>query len=569
MKSIARLIIAIPTLVMATGSAAVGQQFPSTAHGSFDGSVVQIPEATISLPSVDGSSASKAASNLTVPSTTGTRSVGSYQTVMDMDPMSVVQVPGNAPRPSQPPFGSSNRSIAPIAPATNSSSMITMDRGNEITIPSSESFNSNQNVVIEQGQGQYIDQGQGQYVQGAQTYAPTDGEIFIDQGNFENAEFQTYDGGTTQVGDEYFIDESQLVAETTVVHPRRVRRPIRQAARTPGARNGGRAFTTAGASGLLMSRTYGDNRNISTNGSQTLSTRDTTFDGLGGFDGFIGRRRVSGLGWEARYFGLFPEDTSTQIGGSPTHLLPGLDQLTVQPQSGIPTISQFNTTAGDIFNQGDPHVLTRQTEIHNFEFNLLKSGRSRLRASQTEYLIGFRYFNFGETLLAESIGTNRNDPFGSPESVGYFSTTENEMYGIQIGTRSDYQIGSRLTLHVGVKAGAFNNTVRTRQRVDFRMPDGSTSNPFINGGSLDGQRFDIGTENDVRSVMAELDVATSFQVSSAARVRIGYRAFAVSDVAFASEQIGDNFNDASDLLNPTTDGSLVLQGGYVGMEFAY
>ena len=567
MKSIARLIIAIPTLVMATGSAAVGQQFPSTAHGSFDGSVVQIPEATISLPSVDGSKASKAASNLNVPSTAGTRSVGSYQTVMDMDPMSVVQVPGNAPQPS---LGSSNRSIAPSTPATNSSPIITMDRGNEITIPSSESFNSNQNVVIEQGQGQYIDQGQGQYVQGAQTYTTTDGEIFIDQGNFEGAEFETYNGNVTQVGDEYFIDESQLVGETTsVVRSRPAQRPIRQSRRTPGARNGGRVFTTAGVSALIMNRTYGENRNISTNGTQALSTGNTTFDTLGGVDVFVGRRRLNGLGWESRYFGLFPEDTSTQIGGNPTNLLPGLDQLTQFRQFRMPGIINFDTTAGDIFDQGDPHVLTRQTEIHNFELNLLKNGRTRRRASQTEYFVGFRYFQFGETLLAESIGTNQGDPFGSPESVGYFSTTENELYGIQIGTRSDYQIGSRLTLHVGLKGGAFNNTIRTRQRVDFRMPDGSISNPFIDGGDLDGQRFDIGTENDVRSVMGELDVATSFQVSNAARVRVGYRAIAISDIAFASEQIGDNFNDASDLLNPTTDGSLVLQGGYIGMEFAF
>jgi hypothetical protein len=52
-------------------------------------------------------------------------------------------------------------------------------------------------------------------------------------------------------------------------------------------------------------------------------------------------------------------------------------------------------------------------------------------------------------------------------------------------------------------------------------------------------------------------------------LRVGYRALGITDIAFASNQIGDDFTDATALNSPVTDGDLVLQGAYFGLEFAY
>lgn len=330
-------------------------------------------------------------------------------------------------------------------------------------------------------------------------------------------------------------------------------------------------YSTVGASALLLNRNTGTNRDFSTNGAgDLLSSNNAESDVLAGIDVFLARRNSAGRGWEARYFGLYPEDESIQIGNNATNLIPGLNQLGAAITGTGPTATVSGDSVGDLFDRADTHVLTRQTELNNLEFNLLKCSAPRFRAASTEFLFGFRYFQFGETLLNEALNVPNGDPiFVGPNSIGYSSAVENNLVGLQIGARSDYRLRNRLMMHVGIKAGAFNNRVNTRQRVDYRMPDGSIANPTVAGGTLSGRLFDIGTEEDVKSLLGELDFAVSYQLSSSSRIRVGYRALGVTDIAFASNQIQDDFTDASGLSRPTTDGDLVLQGGYAGIEFAY
>ncbi len=324
-------------------------------------------------------------------------------------------------------------------------------------------------------------------------------------------------------------------------------------------------------SGLLFERNHGTNRDFSTNaGGELLSSDNAVSDVLGGIDATFARRNASGRGFEFRYFGLFPSDESIQIGNNATSLLPGLNQLGTSVSGTGPTAFLTGPSANSFYNSADTHVLTRQTELNNIEFNILKNSCPRFCAASTELLFGFRYFQFGETLLYEAVNIPQGDPlFASPSSIGYFSSVENQLLGLQIGGRSDYQLRSRLAMHVGVKAGAFNNNVQTRQRIDYRLRDGSVVNPAIAGGALGGQRFDIGAEDNVKSLMGEVDIAVSYQLSNRSRVRIGYRALGVTDVAFSSNQIQDDFTDATALQTPNTDGDLVLQGTYVGFELAY
>ena len=69
--------------------------------------------------------------------------------------------------------------------------------------------------------------------------------------------------------------------------------------------------------------------------------------------------------------------------------------------------------------------------------------------------------------------------------------------------------------------------------------------------------------------MGEIDASISYQITNSSRLRVGYRALGITDIAFASNQIGDDFTDATALNSPVTDGDLVLQGAYFGLEFAY
>lgn len=363
------------------------------------------------------------------------------------------------------------------------------------------------------------------------------------------------------MGGDFVLDTSQSqVVET----------PIIESCETPVATMPSKsAHTSIGVSGLLFDRGLGRNVDFASNTPGTLLSSDSTGDDiLAGIDAQIARRRASGLGWEARYFGLYPSDDSTQIGINANTLLPGLSQLGANISGSDPAATVVGPTTADVFNAADTHVLTRQTELNNIEVNLLRNRGARFGATTSDILFGFRYFQFGETLLYEAV----NIPEGginNPTRAAYFSSVENQLSGLQLGTRSGYRFGNRMMIHLGLKGGVYNNSVSTRQRVEYTdRATGNTSNPRVAGGQLSGRNFDIGTGNDVKSLLGEADLGISYQISYRSRLRLGYRVIGVTDVAFASNQIQDDFTDNA-LLNPVTDGDLVMQGGYFGLEWAF
>ncbi len=365
-----------------------------------------------------------------------------------------------------------------------------------------------------------------------------------------------------------FADESQIVGEYIEPNRRKLPRPVFDRP-LPEKLNYG-VYSTISVSALLFNRNNGPSRNFSTNGGgELLSSDDAVSDVLGGIDVGYARRHINGLGIEARYFGLYPSDVSAQIGNA-SSLFPGLSQIAANTTGTGPATIPIAPSALGLFNATDTHVLTRQTDMNNFEINILQNSRPRFHANSTELLLGFRYFQFGETLLYEAVDIPQLSPIvASPESIGYFSSVENQLLGIQIGGRSDYQLRHHIGLHLGLKAGIFSNDVSTRQRIDYRLRDGGVTSPVAAGGPRSGQPFDIGGEDNSKSLMGELDVALSLQFSARSRVRVGYRALGVTDIAFASSQYQDDFTDATGFQNPSTNENLILQGSYIGWEMAY
>lgn len=569
MKRIAYLLVASALSLTALSEAVSAQDFQATGHGSFDNAAIEISEAITSpLPPMPGQSGIQGASITSV--------------APDVAPSanSAITVPTLNTNATQ---VSAHTYVTPMSPGNQNFGA--QNFGGQVFSSPAEiqviaDPNSQSNVVLE-SQFQQAPQSQVQQdSQFIQSGAPQ--QQFVQQQQLIMQPQQSTSSCGCQGGcadgscESFVIDESQLAMPQRRVRARQgkvLNRPVRQqrVGRAVGQRSNGSVFSTVGVSGLLFNRNHGTNRDFSTNAAGDLmSSENATNDVLPGIDAFIARRKASGRGWEARYFGLYPDSESIQISNVTNNLIPGLSQVGTALSGPGPTAFLVGPSANSFYSRADTHVLTRQTELNNIEFNLLKSSQPRFAALSTEYLLGVRFFQFGETLLHEAINVPNGDPtFAGPDSVGYFSSVENKLVGLQLGARSDYQLRNRLMLHVGLKAGAFNNTVNTRQRVDYRMPDGSVINPTVAGGTLSGQPFDIGTENDVKSILGEVDVALSLQMSNSARIRIGYRALGLTDIAFASDQIQDDFTDASALATPNTDNNLVTQGGYVGLELAY
>ena len=298
--------------------------------------------------------------------------------------------------------------------------------------------------------------------------------------------------------------------------------------------------------------------------SRFLSTDDADFDGFGGIDASIIRRRETGKGIELRYLGFSPGQVSRQLAGSPVTLVGQFGNI---GQAG-------GITHQDAFNLSEIHEISRDMEIQNAEFNFLRMGRlATTRRGQTasfEYLLGFRYFNFEESLTYSGFGIRPNTlPGGDITRADYRSEVENELYGAQFGGRSEISLFNRMSLLVGLKAGIFANDFSSRQRATVRGIGGEERTATVIGGPNDGAPFDFTGEDTDYTLLGEIDLGLTYQLTNNVRVRGGYKAIFVDDIALADTQAAGDFRDLNFISQPTVNDDLVLYGGYLGLDVAF
>ena len=220
--------------------------------------------------------------------------------------------------------------------------------------------------------------------------------------------------------------------------------------------------------------------------TEFLTTGDADPDDFGGFDATFIRRRATGKGFELRYLNLSPGEATGSLGGNP---------FTVIGQFG--QIGQIGgLTHQQAFNLAEVHEVSRDMTIQNAEFNLLRMGRqARTRRGQQatfEYLLGFRYFQFEETLAYTASGIRPNVFAGGDISrADYVSEVENDLYGAQFGGRSEISLFKRFSFLVGLKAGIFSNTFNSRQRATTTGIRGETRIAQILDGPNQGTPFNL------------------------------------------------------------------------------
>ena len=82
---------------------------------------------------------------------------------------------------------------------------------------------------------------------------------------------------------------------------------------------------------------------------------------IGGLEAFVQSRGSNGRGFEARYWGLYPNCSGASI-SNPWTPLGGLSQIYHGPST---------STVQDVFNRADSHEVCRENRIHNLELNRL------------------------------------------------------------------------------------------------------------------------------------------------------------------------------------------------------
>ncbi len=295
-----------------------------------------------------------------------------------------------------------------------------------------------------------------------------------------------------------------------------------------------------------------------------LRSDDADFGNIGGFDASLVRRRASGKGFELRYLSLNPGAETAQFAGNPITLVRDFGRV---GQIGGLTHEQA-------YNIADVHEVRRDMSIQNAEFNLLRMGRQartvRGRDAIFEYLLGFRYFKFDESLNYSAFGIRPNTFVGGDISrADYQVDVENELYGAQFGGRTEFSLTKRLGLLVGLKAGIFQNNFSSSQRASVTGLDGQQRVAQVLNDPNQGTPFNFSGEDQDYTMLGEIDLGLAYRVANSVRLRGGYKAIFVDDIAFAENQGDSNFNDIVSNSTPRANEDLVLYGGYFGVDIAF
>lgn len=273
----------------------------------------------------------------------------------------------------------------------------------------------------------------------------------------------------------------------------------------------------------------------------------------------MGRWFCSGAyGVEAVYWGIYPENQSeTAFGGNPSNLNSVYD---------FGTLNIGGNNIGTLWDNAAAQRIQRSWEFHNVELNLLQGYNYNCGSSLSVGMIaGVRYFRFDEGFqyaTAEQVPV-----FGAdPNNEAYYNIdVQNHLVGLQLGARANWLMTQRINFHATPKVGVFNNHVRQVQRIY-----NNNGTAVVDAGNpLAGAPYDINTSKDDVSFLAELNIGLDYRLTNHWAINVGYRAVAVTGVAFATTQIPVSFGDIPGAQDIDNDESLILHGGYVGATYLW
>jgi hypothetical protein len=304
--------------------------------------------------------------------------------------------------------------------------------------------------------------------------------------------------------------------------------------------------------GLVLRRNYEDQLRVGSNAGQQILSDDVQHGDLSGLGFSLITRSADGNGWEVGYWGI---DDDVDV----TYAAPDFISI-----GGLANLNLGGFSVFDIYNNADNFRIYRDSEINSLELNLLRNGGNystrRGRNGNFELLGGFRMFQFDESYR---IVGNGSTPY--PATTEYALEAENLLVGGQLGARSEVCLTNRMRLASGINFGLFNNFAETRQRVFDQAGTAAT----VNGGPAAGRDFDyMDSQNDI-AILGELRLGLIYQLTQKLRANVGYRAFGVSGVALAVDQVPMNFEDPGLLQQSRTNGSLLLHGLYFGAESCF
>ncbi|MBT3890987.1 MAG: hypothetical protein HN617_02455 [Planctomycetaceae bacterium] len=301
--------------------------------------------------------------------------------------------------------------------------------------------------------------------------------------------------------------------------------------------------------GLVMMRDNATNQALTSNAASetVLSTRDADMDTSGGVEITLGKtledktQRI-----ETVYWGLFTRGDSAMTSDAAS----GLN--TLLNISGL-SYNGFGNPLSAVFNSSANQTLTRSFEYHNVEWNftsdILIDDKQSIRL-----LTGFRYFK-----ADDRFNLNIDD-------VAYSVTDDNHLFGAQVGALWTKRKGSKLTYHIGVKTGVFFNAIDHRTKIF-----GAAGHAFIEDPAIMNWRDDFNeySKKIDMSFLGQLELGFDYLLTPSCQLTAGYRVMGVTGMAFATDQIPASFAEAAEGQPVTADGSLIMHGAYIGLDWNF
>jgi len=296
-------------------------------------------------------------------------------------------------------------------------------------------------------------------------------------------------------------------------------------------------------------------------------------DLVGGFEVTVGRTFCGCQNaLEVTYWGLFPGENwkSAYDYDMAGNLDTTLNFSDVDYDDGNGNVGPVQ----DWYNDSRRHSVVAEYNVNSVEINLLGQtcGGNILNSCCVNpcgpclsfgWSAGLRYFQFNERFM---FGTDDVDYdwTGASNEIWYENEVTNDMIGFQLGGELNYRFAKCWSVFVNGKAGVYGNHATNQQSVY-----GSNGYATMNNGAWAGEDFWIESSTTDLAMLAQLDLGVKWQVNCNWSLTAGYRVVGVSGVALYADQLPTDFSNYDVISDIDTNGSLLLHGGFAGVEFCF
>lgn len=126
-----------------------------------------------------------------------------------------------------------------------------------------------------------------------------------------------------------------------------------------------------------------------------------------------------------------------------------------------------------------------------------------------------------------------------------------------------WQPQQQLEIHTGVKFGIFANAIDHQLRV--QGPEGFA----YSGTQASAQQLNQALQASEAATLGQIDLGFTYHCSERLRLTTGYRIVAVTGLSLPSNQWQQNLATLAESPKVHTDGSMMLHGAYLGLEYDF